>query len=61
MTPYKALWGKKSNVNHLRTIGSVVYARNVEIQLNNLKKKLDSRARKVRLIKYDKDTGQYKI
>jgi hypothetical protein len=60
-TPYEAYWGEKPNIEHLRAIGSIVYARNVEIQLEDPRKKLDPKARKVRLIGYRKGSDQYKV
>ena len=53
-TPYKAYWGEKPNIEHLRAIGSIVYTRNIEIQLDNLCKKFNLKVRKVRLIGYKK-------
>ena len=57
MTPYEVFWGYLPNLEYLRIIGLVVYARNVEIQLDDSRKKFDAKVRKVRLISYGKGTG----
>jgi hypothetical protein len=61
MTPYEALYGSKPNLSHLKIIGSALYSHNVEHESGLIRqRKLGSRARKLRLISYRKDTNQYK-
>ena len=61
MTPYEALYGSKPNLSHLKIIGSALYSHNVEHESGpKRQRKLEPRARKLRLIGYGKGTNQYK-
>ena len=58
MTSYEALYDSKPNLSHLKIIGSALYSYNVERELGPIKqRKLEPRARKLRLIDYGKDTN----
>src|SRR5258708_2006880 len=55
LIPYECLYKRKPNVSHLRIIGSAVYCHEVESELRpNRRIKLELRARKCRLIGYEK-------
>jgi hypothetical protein len=58
MTPYEALYGSKLNLSYLKIIGLALYSHNVEHELGlKRQRKLESRARKFRLIGYGKGTN----
>jgi hypothetical protein len=59
--PYETFHSSKPNLSHLKIINSALYSHNVEHELGLIKqRKLESRARKLRLIGYEKGTNQYK-
>jgi hypothetical protein len=61
MTPYEALYSNKPNLSHLKIINSTLYSHNVEHESGPMRqRKLEPRARKLRLINYEKGTNQYK-
>jgi hypothetical protein len=61
-TPWELLYGKKSDLSNLRIIGLFVYYYNVETETGfNRRIKSDPRACQIRLIGYDKESGQYRI
>jgi hypothetical protein len=56
LTPYKCLYKEKPDVSHLRIINSIIYYHEMESETGlNRKIKLEPRARKCRLIKYEKE------
>jgi hypothetical protein len=58
MTLYEALYGSKPNLNYLKIIGLVLYSYNVEHELGlKRQRKFEFRARKFRLISYEKGTN----
>jgi hypothetical protein len=59
--PYEILYKRRPNFSHLRIIGSALYSHNVESEtgLNRLRK-LDPKARKIRLVGYGKGANQYR-
>jgi hypothetical protein len=58
MTLYEALYSNRPNLNYLKIIGSALYSHNIEFE-SGLKRqrKLESKARKLRLINYGKGTN----
>jgi hypothetical protein len=58
MTPYETLHDSKPNLSHLKIIGSALYSHNVEHESGPIRqRKLEPRARKLRLISYGKGTN----
>jgi hypothetical protein len=61
-TPWKSLYGEKSNLSNFRIIKSLIYCRNIEIEIDfNRRTKSDPRIRQTRLIEYGKEFSQYRI
>ena len=56
-TPYLLWYGKKTNLEHIRVFGCVVYS---HIPSEN-RKKLDKKAQKLRFIGYTETTRNYKV
>jgi hypothetical protein len=62
LTPYKCLYKEKPDVSHLRIINLAIYCHEVESESGlNRKIKLELRARKYRLIRYEKRITQLRI
>ena len=56
-TPYEALWKRKSDLSHLRTIGSMIYAYNTQPTAEaERRRKFDPKTRKGRLVGYGEGT-----
>ena len=56
--PYEALYGSKLNFSYLKIINSILYSYNVEHEIGLMRqRKLEPRARKLRLIGYKKGTN----
>jgi hypothetical protein len=61
-TSWESFYKEKSDFFNFRIIGSLVYCYNVEIEIDfNRRTKSDFRNRQTRLIRYDKESNQYKI
>jgi hypothetical protein len=59
---WKSLYKEKSNLFNLRIIRSFVYYYNIEIEIGpNRRTKSDPRNRQTKLIKYRKESSQYRI
>jgi hypothetical protein len=56
-TPYELWYGKRPNLNHIRKFGSTVF-RHIP---KKLRKKLDKRSMKGRLVGYESDSGLYRV
>jgi hypothetical protein len=56
-TPFKAWYGKKPTVHHLRTFGCVVYVKDTTPNL----KKLDDRSRPMIFVGYEPGTKGYRV
>jgi hypothetical protein len=56
MTPFKAWFGKKPGVQHLRTFGCVVHVKDTTLNL----KKLDDRSRPMIFIGYELGSKAYR-
>ena len=60
-TPYEALWKRKPDLSHLRTIGSMMYAYNTQPTAEiERRRKLNPKARKGRLVSYGEGTQSEK-
>jgi hypothetical protein len=60
--PWELFYEEKSNFFNLRIIGSLVYYHNVETETDsNRRIKSDPKTRQTRLIKYSKESSQYRI
>jgi hypothetical protein len=60
--PYECLYKRKPDVSHLRIISSTVYCHEMKKESGpNRRIKLEPRARKCRLIKYEKGTTQLRV
>jgi hypothetical protein len=61
-TSWKSFHKEKSDFFNFRIIESLVYYHNVETETDpNRRTKLDFRARQIRLIRYSKESNQYKV